>query len=69
MPNMWMVRAGENAYLIDVFKDSNVVAISGEMNFERAVRIVEEFINTNFSGLERHIKRIKQINEYEKKNK
>ena len=49
--------------------DSNVVAISGEMNFERAVRIVEEFINTEFSALERHIKRIKQIDEYEKKNK
>ena len=49
--------------------DANVVAISGKMNFERAVRIVEEFINTNFSGLERHIKRIKQIDEYEKKNK
>ena len=49
--------------------DSNIVAISGEMNFERAVRILEEFINTNFSGLERHIKRIKQIDEYEKKNK
>ena len=49
--------------------NSNVVAISGEMNFERAVRIVEEFINTEFSALERHIKRIKQIDEYEKKNK
>ena len=31
MPNMWMVRAGENAYLIDVFKDSNVVAIGWQV--------------------------------------
>ena len=31
MPNMWMVRAGENAYLIDVFKESNVVAIGWEV--------------------------------------
>ena len=31
MPNMWMVRAGENAYLIDDFNDSNVVAIGWEV--------------------------------------
>ena len=31
MPNMWMVRAGENAYLIDAFKDLNVVAIGWEV--------------------------------------
>ena len=31
MPNMWMVRAGENAYLIDVFKELNVVAIGWEL--------------------------------------
>lgn len=49
--------------------DANIVAISGEMNFERAVRIVEEFINTKFSNIDRYIKRIKQIDEYEKKNK
>ena len=45
--------------------DSNIVAISGDINFERALRIVEEFINTDFSKEERHIKRIKQIDEYE----
>ena len=47
--------------------NSNIVAISGEMNPERALRIVEEFINTDFSKEERHIKRINQINEYESK--
>lgn len=31
MPNMWMVRAGENAYLIDVFKELNLVAIGWEV--------------------------------------
>ena len=46
--------------------DSNVVAISGEMNEERALRIVEEFLNTEFTNEERHIKRINQIREYEK---
>lgn len=31
MPDMWMVRAGENAYLIDAFKKLNVVAIGWEV--------------------------------------
>ena len=45
--------------------DANIVAISGEMNFDRAIRIIEEFINTDFSNIDRYIKRINQINEYE----
>lgn len=47
--------------------DANIVAISGEKSFERAVRIVEEFINSDFSNVDRYKKRIKQINEYESK--
>ena len=31
MANMWMVRAGENAFLIDDFKDLNIVAIGWEV--------------------------------------
>ena len=31
MVNMWMVRAGENAFLIDDFKDLNIVAIGWEI--------------------------------------
>ena len=29
---MWMVRAGENAFLIDDFKELNIVAIGWELN-------------------------------------
>jgi ribose 5-phosphate isomerase B len=47
--------------------NSNIVAISGEMNEERALRIVETFINQKFNNEERHVKRINQINEYESK--
>ena len=47
--------------------NANVVAISGEMNKERALRIVEEFINTEFNNIDRYVKRINQINEYESK--
>lgn len=47
--------------------NSNIVAISGNINKERALRIVEEFLNTDFSNIDRYIKRINQINEYESK--
>ena len=47
--------------------NANIIAISGEINKERAVRIVEEFLNTEFSNVDRYIKRINQINEYESK--
>ena len=29
--NMWMVRAGENAFLIDDFKKENIIAIGWEI--------------------------------------
>ena len=45
--------------------NSNVIAISGEINKEKAIRIIEEFIKTDFKKEERYIKRINQINEYE----
>lgn len=48
--------------------NANVIAISGEMSINKAIRIVEEFINTEFSNEERHIKRINEIEEYEKRN-
>ena len=47
--------------------NSNIIAISGDINPERALRIIEEFLNTEFKKEERHIKRINQINEYESK--
>ena len=47
--------------------DANVIAISGEINPEKAIRIIEEFLNTEFKKEERYIKRINQINEYESK--
>ena len=46
--------------------NSNIVAISGEINKDKAIRIIEEFINTEFKNEDRYIRRIKQINEYEK---
>lgn len=48
--------------------DANVIALSGEMNEKKAIRIVEEFLNTEFSNIERHKRRIEEIKEYEKHN-
>ena len=47
--------------------DSNVIAFSCELNFNKIERMLEEFINTPFSNEKRHLKRIKKIMEYEQK--
>lgn len=47
--------------------NSNVLALSSDINPERALRIIETFLDTKFSGEERHVKRINKISEYEKK--
>lgn len=46
--------------------NSNIIALSSDINYERALKIVLSFINQEFSKEERHIKRINKISEYEK---
>ena len=45
--------------------NANIIALSSNINKDRVLKIIDTFINTNFSSEERHIKRIKKINEYE----
>ena len=45
--------------------NTNVVAFSGDTNLEVAKQIVDTFINTEFSNLERHQKRIDKIKKIE----
>ena len=45
--------------------DANVVSFSSEKSFEEALEIVEKFINTPFSNLEKHNRRINLISSYE----
>ncbi|MBR3660445.1 MAG: RpiB/LacA/LacB family sugar-phosphate isomerase [Bacilli bacterium] len=45
--------------------NTNVVAISGDTNLEEAKKIVVNFINTEFSNLERHKIRIEKVKKIE----
>lgn len=46
--------------------DTNIIAISGDnINKEQVKKILEVWLQTEFSGEERHKRRIKQIEEYE----
>ena len=47
--------------------DANIIAFSGDINEERAIRMIEEFINTPFDSDERHLRRINKISKYENK--
>ena len=57
----------EEAKITRLDNNSNVVAISGDMNSKKALEIVEEFLTTDFSKEERHKRRIKKISKYENK--
>ena len=45
--------------------NANVLALSAKNTPENIMRIIEVFINTNFSNEERHIRRIEKISKYE----
>ena len=45
--------------------NTNVVSFSGNTTFEEAKMIVDTFIHTEFSNLERHIKRIEKVKKIE----
>lgn len=45
--------------------NANVIAFSGNNNINDTLKMVDIFINTNFSDEERHIRRIEKISKYE----
>ena len=47
--------------------DANIVAFSEKISLPEALAIINTFINTNFSNLEKHQRRINKIKEYEGK--
>ncbi|MEU1248632.1 ribose-5-phosphate isomerase [Micromonospora arida] len=60
----------ETAQLARQHNDANVVAIGARQHtLDEATAIVEAFLNTPFSGNERHARRIAQVAEYERTRK
>ena len=55
----------DEAYYTRNDNDANVVAFGEKTSLEDAIEIVETFINTPFSGVDRYIKRINDISLYE----
>ena len=53
------------AYYTRRDNDANIVAIGERLSINKAIRIVETFINTPFSNIDRYIKRIDKINKFE----
>lgn len=51
--------------LTRLHNDANVLALSSEQDLEELKELVKIFLTTPFSKEERHIRRIKQIEEYE----
>ncbi|NQV12073.1 RpiB/LacA/LacB family sugar-phosphate isomerase [Candidatus Uhrbacteria bacterium] len=49
--------------------DANVICLPGRMmDFDEAVKIVDTFLNTPFSGEERHVRRLEKLEEIEDDN-
>ena len=55
----------DEAYYTRNDNDANVVAFGEKTSFEDAIAIIETFINTPFSNVDRYVKRINDISLYE----
>lgn len=55
----------EEAKYTRIDNDANIVALGEKTEKEEALEIVKTFIETPFSNLEKHIRRINTIKEYE----
>ena len=58
----------KEAYQTRMDNDANILALCGDMPSYKAKDIVDKFFSTDFSNMERHIRRIKMISEYEGSN-
>ena len=57
----------ETAHLAREHNDANVVSVGARMHtLDEATAIVATFLTTQFSGSERHARRIRQVAEYER---
>ena len=62
-----LVWSEETAVLAREHNDANVVSVGGRMHaVEDMIRFVEVFLETAYSGEERHTRRIRMLSDYEK---
>lgn len=61
------VTTSEEAKITRIDNDSNIVAFSEKVSVDEAVDIVNTFVNTEFSNLEKHQRRIDKITAYEER--
>ncbi len=60
----------ETAQLARQHNNANVIGLGGRMHPEiESLAIIDAFINTDFSGDQRHMRRINQISDYENSGK
>ena len=59
------VNNSEEALHTRLDNDTNCVAFSENTRLDEAVRIVETFINTEYSNLDKHNRRIKKVYDIE----
>ena len=62
------VTTKEEAEVTTIDNDSNIVKKKKKTSFEDALEIVKTFINTEFSNLEKHQRRINKIKKYEEEH-
>lgn len=62
------VSTKNEAAVTRVDNNANIVAFGEKTTIEDAIEIIETFVNTPFSNLEKHNRRINKIKEYEENN-
>ena len=57
----------EEAKITRIDNNANIIALNEKISKEQALKLIEVFINTEFSNLEKHQRRINKIKEYEER--
>ncbi len=59
------VNTKEEAILTRQDNDANIIALDAKKDIKSAIELVESFVNTEFSNIERHKRRVEEIKKYE----
>ncbi len=62
------VNSEEEASLARSHNNANIISIRADFPVDTSIKLIETFINTSFSGEERHVRRLKEIENLEKQS-